>query len=272
MTNLQLIKTKYQSHSYHLVDQSPWPILISWTLFFMAIGAVLSMHGYNNGGYLLALGFLLTSTVMYFWLSDVHIEGTYLGNHTKEVKNGLMLGFILFVISEVFAFISVFWAYFHSSIVPSVEIGGYWPPLGITPLNPFSIPLLNTFLLLSSGAFITYGHHAFIAGKRVFTINSIFMTIILAIVFTLFQYIEYTDSSFSIADSVFGTTFYASTGLHGFHVIVGTIFIITGFLRIINYNVTKQGHVGIETGILYWHFVDVVWLFLFIAVYFWGSN
>jgi cytochrome c oxidase subunit 3 len=213
MTNLQLIKTKYQSHSYHLVDQSPWPIFISWTLFFMAIGAVLSMHGYSNGGYLLALGFSLTTTIMYFWLSDVHIEGTYLGNHTKEVKNGLMIGFILFVISEVFAFISVFWAYFHSSIVPSVEIGGYWPPLGITPLNAFSIPLLNTFLLLSSGAFITYGHHAFIAGKRVFTINSIFMTIVLAVVFTLFQYIEYTESSFSFADSVFGTTFYAATGL-----------------------------------------------------------
>jgi cytochrome c oxidase subunit 3 len=272
MINLQLIKTKYQAHTFHLVDQSPWPIMISWTIFFMAIGAVLSMHGYTNGGSLLALGLILTTTIMYFWLRDVHIEGSFLGNHTKEVKNGIMIGFILFVISEVFAFISVFWAYFHSSIVPSVEIGGYWPPLGITPLNPFSIPLLNTFLLLSSGAFITYGHHALIAGKRVKTINSVFMTVVLAVVFTLFQYIEYTDSSFSIADSVFGTTFYASTGLHGFHVIVGTIFIFVGFLRIINYNVTKQGHLGFETGILYWHFVDVVWLFLFIAVYFWGSN
>jgi cytochrome c oxidase subunit 3 len=169
-----------------------------------------------------------------------------------------MIGFILFIISEVFAFISVFWAYFHSSIVPSVEIGGYWPPLGIVPLNPFSIPLLNTFLLLSSGAFITYAHHAFIAGKRVNTINSLFMTILLAVVFTLFQYIEYTDSSFSMSDSVFGTTFYASTGLHGFHVIVGTIFIFISFIRIINYSLQKQGHVGLETSILYWHFVDIV--------------
>nr|YP_009870400.1 cytochrome c oxidase subunit 3 [Omphalotus japonicus]QKJ84723.1 cytochrome c oxidase subunit 3 [Omphalotus japonicus] len=272
MTNLQLIqnKNKFQSHTYHLVDQSPWPFLISWTLFFMAIGAVLYMHGFNNG-WLLFLGFILTSSVMYFWLGDVNTEGSLLGNHTKEVKNGLMIGFILFVISEVFAFLSVFWAYFHSSIVPSVKIGGYWPPLGIVPLNPFSIPLLNTFLLLSSGAFITYGHHAFIAGKRIFTIN-FFITIVLAVVFTLFQYIEYTESGFSISDSVFGSSFYASTGLHGVHVIIGTIFIFIGFIRIINYNVTKQGHLGIETAILYWHFVDVVWLFLFIAVYFWGSN
>jgi cytochrome c oxidase subunit 3 len=230
------------------------------------------MHGYNNGGQLLSLGFILTASIMYFWLGDVITEGTFLGHHTKEVKNGLMLGFILFVISEVFAFISVFWAYFHSSIVPSVEIGGYWPPLGIVPLNPFSIPLLNTFLLLSSGAFITYAHHAFISGRRVKTINSLFITILLAVIFTLFQYIEYTDSSFSISDSVFGTTFYASTGLHGFHVIIGTIFIFISFLRIINYSLQKQGHVGLETSILYWHFVDVVWLFLFVSVYFWGSN
>ena len=272
--NLLIInnKNKFQSHSYHLVDQSPWPFLMSWSLFFSAIGAVLSMHGFINGGLLLSLGLILTLAIMYFWLGDVNTEGSFLGHHTKEVKNGLMIGFILFIVSEVFAFISVFWAYFHSSIVPNVEIGGVWPPIGITPLDPFAIPLLNTFLLLSSGAFITYAHHAFIAGKRKDTINSLFITIVLALVFTFFQYIEYSDSQFSFADSVFGNTFYASTGLHGFHVIVGTIFIIVGFFRIINYNATKQGHVGVETGILYWHFVDVVWLFLFIAVYFWGSN
>ena len=136
-----LNRSNFQAHPFHLVDQSPWPFLISWTLFFMAVGAVLSMHGFLNGGLLLSIGFILTVFVMNFWLGDVNTEATYLGNHTKEVKNGLIFGFILFVISEGFAFLSVFWAYFHSSIVPSVEIGGYWPPLGITPLDPFSIPV-----------------------------------------------------------------------------------------------------------------------------------
>lgn len=264
------LKNKFQAHPFHLVDQSPWPFFISWTLFFMLLGAVLYMQGFS--GNLFILGFLLTLSIMYLWLEDVISEATLNGNHTKQVKNGIILGFYLFIVSEVFAFISVFWAYFHSSIVPAVELGGIWPPVGITPLDPFAIPLLNTFLLVSSGAFITYGHHALIAGLRKKAIVSFFITIILALVFTGFQYFEYSESSFTIADSVFGSSFYASTGLHGFHVIVGTIFILTSFIRIINYTITKQTHIGIEASIIYWHFVDIVWLFLYIAVYYWGST
>lgn len=273
--NIDIIKNynnKFQSHPYHLVDSSPWPFFISWTLFFMAIGAVLYLHGFLNGGVLFNLAFVLTASVMFFWLGDVNIEGTYLGNHSKEVKAGIMIGFILFIISEVFAFLSIFWAFFHSAIVPSIELGGQWPPIGITTINPFAIPLLNTVILVSSGAFITFGHHALIAGKRKETILSVYLTIILALIFTMLQAFEYMDSNFSMSDSVFGSSFYASTGLHGMHVIIGTIFIIVSFFRIILYNVTKQSHVGLESGILYWHFVDVVWLFLFIAVYFWGSG
>ena len=268
--NLNNIKVKFQAHPFHLVAQSPWPLSISWTLFFTAIGAVLFMQGY--GGKLLSLGFLLTISVMYLWFEDVAAEGSLNGDHTKQVKKGLILGFYLFLVSEIFAFFSVFWAYFHSSLVPAVEIGSVWPPLGVTPLNPFAIPLLNTFLLVSSGAFITYGHHALIAGKRTDAIISIIITVILAIIFTGLQYYEYNESSFTIADSVFGTTFYASTGLHGFHVIIGTIFIGVAFIRIINYQLTNKHHNGFESSILYWHFVDVVWLFLFVAVYFWGNT
>ena len=139
---------------------------------------------------------------------------TYLGHHTKEVKNGLMLGVLLFIVSEVFAFLSVFWAFFHSSLSPAIEIGGSWPPLGITPLDPFAIPLLNTFLLLSSGAFITYGHHALIAGNRKAAIDGVILTIILAVIFTALHYFEYSEAGFTMADDVYGSAFYASTSLH----------------------------------------------------------
>ena len=263
---------KYQFFPWHLVEASPWPILTAFSLFNLTIGAVLYMHGYNNGGFVLSIGFVLTTYAMILWFKDVVIEATYLGHHTKEVKKGLMLGFGLFIVSEIFAFASVFWAFFHSAFVPSIEIGGQWPPLGITPLNSYSIPLLNTFLLLSSGAFITYSHHSLIAGARNKALIGSFFTILLAIIFTAFQGFEYFTSSFSIADGIFGSTFFASTGLHGLHVIVGTIFIIVGTFRIYYHNVTRQTHVGIESGIIYWHFVDVVWLFLFIAIYSWGSN
>jgi cytochrome c oxidase subunit 3 len=262
---------KYQYFPFHLVDPSPWPILLSFSLLNMAIGAVLSMHGFQNGGALLTLGFILTASGMTLWFRDVITEGTYLGHHTKQVKNGLMIGVLLFIVSEVFAFLSIFWAFFHSSLSPAIEIGGSWPPLGITPLDPFAIPLLNTFLLLSSGAFITYGHHALIAGNRKGAIDGVFYCIILAIIFTALQYYEYSEAAFTMSDSVYGSAFFASTGLHGLHVIVGTIFILVGFIRIINYQLTNSHHQGFEASILYWHFVDVVWLFLFVAVYFWGG-
>jgi len=261
----------FQHFPFHLVDPSPWPIYLSFSLLSMAIGAVLYMHGFNNGGTLLFLGFLVTLLGMTLWFRDVITEGTYLGHHTKQVKNGLMIGIILFIVSEVFAFLSVFWAFFHSSLSPAIEIGGSWPPLGITPLDPFAIPLLNTFLLLSSGAFITYGHHALIAGNRKGAIDGVFMTIVLAILFTALQYFEYSEAGFTMSDGVYGSAFYASTGLHGLHVIVGTLFILVGFVRLINYQLTRQHHQGFEASILYWHFVDVVWLFLFVAVYFWGG-
>src|SRR5882757_9929011 len=252
---------KFQHFPFHLVDPSPWPILLSFSLLNLTIGAVAYMHGFSYGGYILTLGFILTTYGMILWFRDVIIEATYLGHHTKEVKNGILIGVLLFIVSEIFAFLSVFWAFFHSSLSPAIEIGGSWPPFCITPLDPFAIPLLNTFLLLSSGAFITYGHHALIAGDRKAAINGVFATIILALIFTGLQYFEYCEAGFTISDSVYGSAFFSSTGLHGLHVIVGTIFILVGFIRLINYQLTKQHHQGFEAGILYWHFVDVVWLF-----------
>lgn len=264
-------RNKFQAFPFHLVEQSPWPIVTSFALLTTTTSAVAYFQGFPLGGELLLLGFLLTGAAMTLWFKDVVIEATYLGDHTSQVQSGLSIGFLLFVISECLAFFSVFWAFFHSSLAPTIEIGGTWPPVGIEPLDPFAIPLLNTILLLSSGAFITWGHHALINGDRRGAIIGTLITIILALIFTALQGVEYHEAPFSFADSVFGTTFFASTGLHGLHVIVGTIFIIVGFIRIINYHLTDTHHNGLEAAILYWHFVDVVWIFLFISIYYWGS-
>ena len=272
MLDLNVKKGQYQAFPYHLVEPSPWPILVSFSLLSLMLGAVMYFHGFSYGGWLLNLGLTLTSFSMLLWFRDVITEATYLGHHTVEVQKGLSIVIVLFIISEIFAFLSVFWAFFHSSLSPTVEIGGSWPPLGITPLDPFAIPLLNTILLLSSGAFVTYGHHALIQGDRRGAILGTLLTIIFAVVFTALQYYEYSEAAFTMTDSVYGTVFYASTGLHGLHVIVGTIFILVGFIRLVNYHLTDTHHQGHEAGILYWHFVDVVWLFLFIAVYYWGGN
>jgi cytochrome c oxidase subunit 3 len=260
-------KFKFQNYGFHLVTKSPWPILVSFSLLNLAIGAVLSMHGFNNGSSVITLGLITTIFAMGLWFRDIVIEGTFLGDHTKRVRSGISIGVLLFIISEAFAFFSVFWSFFHSALSPSIEIGGIWPPFGLTTLNSFGLPLTNTVLLLSSGAYITLAHHSLIGRIRKTSLDGSFVTLILAILFTFYQGIEYSEASFSFSDSVFGTVFFASTGLHGFHVIVGTLFLLYGIVRIYSYHSTSSHHVGLESAIAYWHFVDVVWLFLFIVVY-----
>jgi len=217
------------------------------------------------------LGFISVVCSMAFWFRDVISEGTYLGNHTSTVQRGLNLGVALFIASEALFFLAIFWAFFHSALSPTVELGAQWPPLGIEAINPFELPLLNTVILLSSGVTVTYAHHSLIQGNRSGVIYGLIATIILAIVFTALQGIEYTVSSFTISDSVFGSSFYFGTGFHGLHVIIGTLFIGVGFWRVLAYHSTDQHHLGLESAILYWHFVDVVWLFLYVSVYYWGS-
>jgi cytochrome c oxidase subunit 3 len=191
-----------------------------------------------------------------FYISTDLVIGklkTYQGNHTSIVQRGITIGFILFVISEIFFFLSIFWAFFHSALSPAVELGSVWPPAGIHALNPFEVPLLNTVILLSSGATLTWGHHSMIAGNRKGTLYGTFWTIILAIIFTACQGFEYYNAGFTIADSVYGSCFYFSTGFHGLHVIIGTIFLVTCFYRIVSYQLTDSHHVGFESAILYWH-------------------
>ena len=269
---ISIKRNQFQAHPYHLVDPSPWPICLSFALLVTTVGAVMYMQGFNYGGYLLNLGTILIVSGMALWFRDVIVESTYLGHHTLQVKKGITLGIALFIISEVMAFLSIFWAYFHSSLAPAVEIGGTWPPLGIETLDPFAIPLLNTILLLSSGAFITFAHHALIRGNRRSAILGTLLTIIFAVIFTALQYYEYSEASFTIADSVYGTVFYCSTGLHGLHVIIGTLFIGVQFYRLLQHQITKSHHIGMEGAIAYWHFVDVVWLFLYAFVYLWAAS
>jgi len=208
---------------------------------------------------------------MSLWFRDIISEGTYLGNHTLAVQKGINMGVGLFIVSEGLFFLAIFWAFFHSALSPTIELGAKWPPMGIDSINPFELPLLNTIILLSSGVTITYSHHSLIQGNRSGALYGSVYTLILAVIFTAFQGIEYTVSSFTISDGTFSSCFYFGTGFHGLHVIIGTAFLTVGFWRILAYHLTENHHLGFESAILYWHFVDVVWLFLYISVYYWGS-
>lgn len=267
-----IYKTKsiFQNHPYHLVSPSPWPLYTSVSLFTLTTSGVLSMHGFYLSSNLFFLALLNLIFSMSFWFRDVISEGTYLGNHTYAVQRGINLGVGLFIVSEALFFLAIFWAFFHSSLAPNIEIGSQWPPMGISGINPFELPLLNTIILLSSGVTITYAHHSLIQGNRSGALYGSIFTVILAIVFTIFQGIEYTVSSFTISDGIYGSCFYFGTGFHGFHVFIGTIFLAVGLWRLVAYHFTDHHHLGLESGILYWHFVDIVWLFLFISIYYWG--
>jgi cytochrome c oxidase subunit 3 len=271
MTITNKVRSQMQNHPYHLVDPSPWPLMSSFSLLSLAMTAALTMHGYIGSSYALIFNLLLVTASMFLWFRDIIAEGSFIGDHTIAVKAGLNNGFVLFVTSEALFFLSIFWAYFHSSIGPNVEIGSVWPPYGFPIISPYDLPLTNTILLLSSGASLTYSHHSLIHGNRKNTIIGLIITLILSIVFTFVQGVEYNTAPFSISDGVYGTVFFFSTGFHGLHVIIGTIMLAISLYRIMNYQLTDQHHVGYETAILYWHFVDVVWLFLFISVYWWGS-
>lgn len=261
-----------QKHPYHLVDPSPWPFIISFGLFFLTFGSAMYFHGYIGSNLLILTGFVMVLLTMYTWFRDIVREAVYEGQHTKQVQLGLRNGMLLFIFSELLFFISFFWAFFHSALAPTPEIGSLWPPLGIQTVDAWGIPLLNTIILLSSGATITWAHHSIVFGDRKNAILSLFTTIALALFFTLIQAYEYIESTFSISDGIYGTTFFLLTGFHGIHVIVGTIFIIISTIRLINHHFTKQHHFGFEAAAWYWHFVDVVWLFLFVVVYWWGGN
>nr|ALO76546.1 cytochrome c oxidase subunit 3 [Aderidae sp. GENSP01] len=249
---------------------SPWPILVSFSTLTMMLGIIKWFHLFNNN--LLILSLLTISIISYQWWRDIARESTFQGHHSFKVSIGLKWGMILFITSEVFFFLSFFCSdFFHNSLSPAIEIGLLWPPMNISPFNPLQIPLLNTLILISSGLTVTWAHHALMENNFNQSMQALLLTVILGIYFTMLQAYEYLESSFSISDSSYGSSFFMATGFHGIHVIIGTTFLLVCLIRHKNNHFSSIHHFGFEAAAWYWHFVDVVWLFLYISIYWWGS-
>ena len=257
-------------HPFHLVDTRPWPLFSAWGTFLLVRGLVTWIHQYDARTFLWKCGLLMILLTSFQWWRDVWREATFQGKHTSAVEGGLRIGMILFIMSEVFFFFSFFWAFFHSSLRPNTDLGQLWPPIRIQTVDPFGVPLLNTVVLISRGATITWTHMSLLSSETLEARISFAVTVILGISFTSLQYIEYKYCSFSISDSVFGRTFYVATGFHGLHVMIGTLFIVFSWWRHANGHFTGCHHFGFEASAWYWHFVDVVWLFLFVSIYWWS--
>jgi len=254
---------------FHLVEYSPWPITASLGALRLTIGLTSWFHGYGLKCIIFGITLILLTKIQ--WWRDVIREGAYIGFHTSYVITGLRWGIILFITSEVLFFFAFFWAFFHRSLAPTPELGCAWPPTAIQPINAFSVPLLNTAVLLASGVTVTWAHHRLIEAKRTETIQALFLTVILGLYFSYLQATEYWEASFSIADSIYGATFFVATGFHGAHVIIGSTFLFICFIRTILYQFSNRHHFGFEAAAWYWHFVDVVWIFLYLCIYWWGS-
>nr|UZZ44226.1 cytochrome c oxidase subunit III [Orthotrichia sp. XG-2021] len=257
-----------QNHTFHMVNYSPWPLINSFNVMNMMIGTIQWFYYYNNT--LMLMNSFLIIITSYQWWRDVMRESTLQGHHTIQVNMNLRYGMILFIVSEIFFFISFFWTYFHSSLSPNIELGTMWPPMNIEMFNPYQIPLLNSIILISSGITVTWTHHSLLKNNYTQANFSLTITLLLGIYFTILQAYEYQQSSFSLSDSIYGSTFFIATGFHGLHVIIGSIFLMMNLIRLNLNHFSKIHHFGFEAAAWYWHFVDVVWLFLYISIYWWS--
>jgi cytochrome c oxidase subunit III len=278
-----------KNHDYHIVDPSPWPILGSFGALVMAVGAVAYMQ-YNKGNefhflglnlaspWLLLIGFTIVLYTMYGWWADT-VKEAHAGAHTRVVSLHLRYGMIMFIASEVMFFAAWFWAFFDASLFPAEQVqylreaytGGQWPPKGLEVLDPLHLPLYNTVILLLSGTTVTWAHHALIHGDRNGLKWGLALTVGLGMIFSMVQAYEYSVAPFSFSGSLYGATFFMATGFHGFHVLIGTIFLAICLFRALAGHFTPKQHFGFEAAAWYWHFVDVVWLFLFFCIYVWAS-
>jgi cytochrome c oxidase subunit 3 len=260
-----------KNHDYHLVDPDPWPLIGAASGGTLFTGLVMWWHDNPYGVFVFALGLLGVLVTMYNWWSNTIREADVY--HTPVVQLHLRYGMILFIASEVMFFLAWFWAFFDASLFPSTveAVGGQWPPKGIEVLDPWSFPLLNTMILLCSGTTVTWAHHSLIHGNREGLKLGLLATIALGLLFSFVQFYEYLHAPFAFKGNIYGATFFMATGFHGFHVIVGTIFLFVCYLRAVRGDFTPKQHFGFEAAAWYWHFVDVVWLFLFTTIYVWGG-
>ena len=271
-----------KSHDYHILPPSIWPLIGAVAAVTMTSGGVLTMHGNPYGKFVLGLGLMAIIATFFSWWSDV-IKEAHAGDHTPVVQLHLRYGMILFIASEVMFFVAWFWAYFSAALFPQaieivdgsaqlLESGvGQWPYKGLEVLDAFSLPLLNTLILLCSGTTVTWAHHSLINNDRKGLETGLLLTIALGILFTAIQAYEYAHAPFGFKGNMYSATFFMATGFHGFHVLVGTIFLIVCYIRATKGHFTPKQHFGFEAAAWYWHFVDVVWLFLFVAIYVWGG-
>jgi len=276
-------------HDYHLVNPSPWPFTGAVGALVMAIGGVAWMQylkgnefhlfGLNIASpWLFFVGLAIVLYTMFAWWSDT-IKEAHEGFHTRVVSLHLRYGMIMFIASEVMFFVAWFWAFFDASLYPNEAVqaartqstGGHWPPVGIEVLNPWHLPLYNTIILLLSGTTVTWAHHALLHNDRKGLVWGLVITVCLGALFSCVQAYEYIHAPFGFKDSIYGATFFMATGFHGFHVLIGTIFLLVCLLRAVAGDFTPKQHFGFEAAAWYWHFVDVVWLFLFASIYVWGG-
>jgi cytochrome c oxidase subunit III len=267
-------------HDYHLVDPSPWPIVGSIGAFLLAIGLITWMHHlFSAAPLIFGAGAIVVLYTMLGWWRDVAREATYQGYHTRVVQISHRYGMILFIASEVMFFVAWFWAYFNTALFPDqmkdfarvAFTHGVWPPKGIETFDPWHLPLLNTLILLTSGTTVTWAHHALLENDREGLKWGLVCTIALGLLFTCVQAYEYSHAAFHFSGNIYGATFFMATGFHGAHVIIGSTFLIVCLIRTMLGHFKPDQHLGFEFAAWYWHFVDVVWLFLFACIYVWGS-
>lgn len=268
-----------KNHDYHLVDPSPWPILTAFGVFAMAATFIFYMHEMGSGLFPI-IALIIVCAMAFFWWVDITNEGEFQGHHTPVVQLHLRYGVFMFLLSEVMFFVAWFWAYFDAALFPNELIqemrveytGGVWPPLSVLTFDAWDLPFINTLVLLLSGFAVTWAHHALIHNDRKTVIAGLSGAVALGVLFTILQAIEYSHAAFGIADGLYPSTFYLATGFHGFHVIIGTIFLFVILIRTIKGHFKPDHHFGFEAAAWYWHFVDVIWIFLFIFIYVLGAG